>query len=155
MRNLANSQDPPVNNWQYAGAGESWLDNDSTLTVTRVSAISSPAKTTLDITASAEVARVVPEALGRFQYNGRWSQGRPIYQKVGSTTVLWVEPGYTEWIVMSEASSAGQRFIVSGKATVFPDDPTAGSSKRFDRQFWRYYDAGTWKQDSSIKITFI
>ena len=77
---------------------------------------------------------------------GRWSEGRPVYKKVGEPTrFLLVKEGKTEWYV-SGSIAGSDNYLVSGRATNSPGSPWVGPSVRSGTASWRYYDGNNWKK---------
>ena len=77
---------------------------------------------------------------------GTWSEGRPVFKKVGGETrFLFIKEGRTEWYV-SGSITGDDTYLVSGRATNSPGSPEAGPSVRSGTTSWRYFDEGNLKK---------
>ena len=77
---------------------------------------------------------------------GTWSEGRPVFKKVGGETrFLFIKEGRTEWYV-SGSITGDDTYLVSGRATNSPGSAEAGPSVRSGTTSWRYFDEGNLKK---------
>ena len=81
---------------------------------------------------------------------GRWSEGRPVFKKVGWSRFLLVQDHQDNWAIR-QSTFADELYIQSGKATNSPSSPDAGPRAGSEVTKWRYYD-GAWRE-GDISIT--
>jgi len=146
---------PPTQNWEYWD-GSKWRDDDASLTLTFAS-LPTPCPM-VRVAGEGEVVEKQGSSLGDYRLEkGLWSIGRPIFKKEdeGIERVLFVPEGKTVWSIRTSTSSRDTwNWIQSGRATVSPTMPEAGSSERMNRTGWAYWAEDKWIV-GSISVTCI
>ena len=137
LQHLSDSVDPPHSGWGYWGQNASFLDMDPTL-ILQPGELQPCQKVTVE---GDENVRLLQESsLGTYKPMGRWSEGRPIYEREGQPPrFLLIREGLTGWTV-KKSFDATSSFISGGRATNSPG-PESGASLRVGQKDWRWYNS--------------
>ena len=149
LRNTNSSPAPPRSGWQYARSGEFVSDPD--LTVVTISDTSTLICPVINIQASGEADRKVPDYLGQFTITSQFSAGRPVWRN-NKGKYLSVHPDKVNWRVTNnvEDTAAG---IQSGVAPgLCPASARSRYNKRFNINSWKYWDGDEFR-DGDITVT--
>ena len=88
---------------------------------------------------------VQPAFMGTYLKAAGLAQGsRPVYQRVGSTTVVYLYywPGLSSWYIGDDYTTDEVGLHSAGTAAACPDQPTG----------WQVWNGGAWVSGYSVKV---
>ena len=91
------------------------------------------------INGEGEVRYFQEGSLGTYKHLGKWSEGRPVYEREGPKYFLFIREGLTGWTVKDSLNATVSR-ITAGRGTNFPG-PDSGVSLRYGHKDWKWYNA--------------
>ena len=139
LQNPSDSLAPPRSGWGYWGGNGTFLDFDSTLSL-KLGELE-PCQKVL-VKGDKKVNLLQKSSLGTYRPMGRWSEGRPVYEREEEPHYfLLIREGLAGWTVKDSLNATGSR-ISAGRGTNFPG-PESGLSVRYGQGDWKWFNALT------------
>ena len=92
------------------------------------------------INGEGEVRYFQEGSFGTYKHSGKWSEGRPVYEREGKPKYfLFIREGLTGWTVKDSLNATVSR-ITAGRGTNFPG-LDSGVSLRYGHRDWKWYNA--------------
>ena len=137
LQNPSDSLVPPRSGWGYWGRNGTVLDFDSTLSL-QLGVLEPCQKVVVE--GDKKVKLLQTRSLGTYKPMGRWSEGRPVYEREKEPHFfLLIREGLAGWTVKDSLNATGSR-ISAGRGTNFPG-PESGLSVRYGQGDWKWYNA--------------
>ena len=149
LRTIGDTATPPESGWQYYHRSE-WRWDDRSLDLEWGGL--EPCRR-VEVAARGKAATVRQHEMGSYLPTGSWLDGRPVYRKEeGETRYLRMAEVKIGWRVTTTQEGTSS-WLVSGRSTLSPGDPSAERSLEQEQEGWKYVDSdGEW-QDSRGQIT--
>ena len=137
LQNPRDSLTPPKKGWGFWGRKRFSLEFDLTLSLEYGSIV--PCQEVI-INGEGEVRHIQEGSLGTYKHLGKWSEGRPVYEREGKPNYfLFIREGLAGWMVKDSLNATVSK-ITSGRETNFPG-PESGVSFRYGHRDWKWYNA--------------
>ena len=148
LKHESNTESVPLSGWSSSVDGK--YRDDPHL---RISPDLAPACGEITITASGEAAVKRPACVGVYTPTLMFSSGRRVFKHQTQERYLLVPSGIVDWGVKESVESEGAVMSSGCAPSMCPADPRAGTSERFGRTSWQYWD-GEWRHgDITVKCS--